>query len=112
MYAQKTKIRVPAGQVRDLRLMIEQEYFPIVSHRPGFIAAYLLEQSDDEDMAEIILLWDTHSAAEAFTRTGSLASSFQTLSLRIPGMQIQRQGYIVRVWAGAEQGEELATVGD
>lgn len=111
MYAQKTKIRVPAGQVRDLRLMIEQEYLPIVSQRPGFIAGYLLEQVDDEDMVELVLLWDTHSDAEAFTRTGSLASSFQSLSLRIPGMQVQRQGYIVRVWAGTGQAEELAAVG-
>jgi hypothetical protein len=97
MYAQTTKIRVPANKMADLRRMIEQDYLPVVSHRPGFIAAYLLEQVDDENFAEMIQFWDTHSAAENFTRTGLLASSIQSLAATIPGVQIQRQGYIVRV---------------
>ncbi len=77
--------------------MIEKDYLPVLSCRPGFVAAYLLEQVDDEDCAEMIQLWDSHAAAETFTRTGSLGASLQSLAVSMPGLQIQRQGYIVRV---------------
>ena len=97
MYAQVTKIRVPDGKMIVLRNMIEQDYLPVVAKRPGFVSAYLLEQVDDEEFAEMIQLWDNHSAAENFTRTGMLASSLQSLAVQLPGVQIQRQGYIVRV---------------
>ena len=99
MYAQRTRIRVPQARMNELRAKIEKDYLPVVSRRPGFVAAYLLEQVDDEDSAEMIQFWDSHSAAEAFTRTGSLAASLQSLAVSMPGLQIQRQGYIVRVTA-------------
>lgn len=83
----------------ELREKIESEYLPIVSSRPGFVAAYFLEQVDDEDAAEMIQFWDSHASAEAFTRTGSLAASIQALAVLMPGLHIQRQGYIVRVMA-------------
>jgi hypothetical protein len=97
MYAQRTRIRVPAGMLAELRQTIEDDYLPVVGRRPGFVAAYLLEQVDDEDEAELIVFWDTHAAAENFTRTGLLASSIQTLAATMPGVKLQRQGYIVRV---------------
>ena len=97
MYAQLTKIHVPFGKMSVLREMIARDYLPIVAKRPGFVSAYLLEQVDDEDSAEMIQLWDTHASAENFIRTGTLASSIQTIAAQIPGVKIQRQGYIVRV---------------
>lgn len=97
MYAQRTRLRVPQARMKDLRALIQNEFLPVLSRRPGFVAAYLLEQVDDEDSAEMIQFWENHSAAEAFTRTGSLASTLQSLAVSIPGLQVQRQGYIVRV---------------
>ncbi len=97
MYAQLTDIRVPSGKMKVLREMIQHTYLPIVAKRPGFVAAYLLEQVDDDECAQMIQLWDTHDSAENFMRTGSLASSIQSLSAQIPGLKVQRQGYIVRV---------------
>lgn len=109
MYAQRTQIRVPAQTMSNLRHVIENDYFPVVSRRPGFVAAYLLEQVDDEDSSEMVIFWDTHDSAENFTRTGSLAASIQTLAATMPGVQIRRQGYIVRVAVGASVG---VAVGD
>lgn len=97
MYAQLTEIRVPFGKMSVLREMIEHTYLPVVAKRPGFVSAYLLEQVDDEQSAQMIQLWDTHDSAENFMRTGSLASSIQSLAAQIPGLQVQRQGYIIRV---------------
>jgi quinol monooxygenase YgiN len=97
MYAQLTRIRVPLDKMDEVRHIIEQDYLPVVRTRPGFVAAYLLEEIDDNDSAQMIQFWDSHSAAENFVRTGLLASSIQSLAARIPGIQIQRQGYIVRV---------------
>jgi hypothetical protein len=108
MYAQRTKIRVPAATMGVLRAKIENEYLPVVSRRPGFVAAYLLEQVDDDDCAEMIQFWENHAAAEAFTRTGSLASSMQSLAVDLPGAQVQRQGYIVRVAVSASEDAALA----
>jgi hypothetical protein len=96
MYAQLTRMRVPIGQMDVLRCMIEDDYLPVVRTRPGFVAAYLLEHVDDADAAEMIQFWDTHASAESFARTGLLASSIQSLAARLHGLQIQRQGYIVR----------------
>ena len=86
MYAQQTTIRVPAAKMGELRAMVESHYLPVVSRRPGFRYAYLMEQVDDETAAELITLWDTHAAAESFTRTGSLAASIQALVSSIPGV--------------------------
>lgn len=97
MYAQLTRMRVPIGKMSILRHMIEEEYLPVVRNRPGFIAAYLLEHVDDPDNAEMLQFWDTHSSAESFARTGLLTSSIQALSANLQGLQVQRQGYIVRV---------------
>lgn len=107
MYAQRTRLRVPQARMKDLRALIQNEYLPVLSRRPGFIAAYLLEQVDDQDAAEMIQLWDSHAAAEAFTRTGSLAATLESLSRSIPGLRVQREGYIVRVMAGASPVEAI-----
>ena len=106
MYAQRTRIRVPRARMSELRAKIEKDYLPVVSCRPGFVAAYFLEQVDDEDAAEMIQFWDSHASAEAFTRTGSLAASIQALAVSMPGLQIQRQGYIVRLMANHDMRPE------
>jgi quinol monooxygenase YgiN len=108
MYAQRTRLRVPQARMSDLRALIQYEFLPVLSRRPGFIAAYLLEQVDDPNAAEMIQLWDSHSAAEAFTRTGSLAATLESLSLSIPGLRVQREGYIVRVMSGVSAPETAA----
>jgi heme-degrading monooxygenase HmoA len=100
MYAQITRIRVPAGQIEEFRKLLEKEYLPIISARPGFVAAYVMEQVDDSDSAEMVQLWDSHHSVENFSRTGLLESSVQGLAARMPGLHIQRQGYIVRVAIG------------
>lgn len=96
MYAQLTRLHVPIGQMDVLRRMIEVDYLPVVRQRPGFVAAYLLEHVDDPDQAEMIQFWDNHAAAESFARTGLLTSSIQALAAKLHGLQVQRQGYIVR----------------
>jgi hypothetical protein len=108
MYAQLTDLRVPVGKMSVLRDMIEQTYLPIVAKRPGFVSAYLLEQVDDAHAAQMIQFWDTHASAENFMRTGMLASSIQALAADIPGLKVQRQGYIVRVAVEAFPAPALA----
>lgn len=100
MYAQKIVIRAPLGKVTELRRLIALKYLPVLENRPGFIAAYLLEQTDDPDCTELIQLWHNHADIENFHRTGMLQSSIQTLAVDLPGIEIKRQGYIVRVAVG------------
>lgn len=101
MYAQKTVIRAPMGKMPELRQIVEKKYLPVVRARPGFIAAYLLEQIDDLDACELILFWDSQAALENFNRTGMLQASLQSLAAEMPGLRLQRQGYIIRVAMGA-----------
>lgn len=100
MYAQKTVIQVPLGRINQLREVIAQKYLPVVRTRPGFLAAYLLEQVDDESAAELVVLWDSHAAVENFNRTGLLQASIQCIALDLPGVRLHREGYVVRVTAG------------
>ena len=110
MYAQKTVIQVPMGKGADARQLIEKNYLPAVSSRPGFIAAYLLEQTDDEDYCELIQIWDSHASVENFHKTGLLEASLQYLAVGLPGCNIQRQGYIIRVSKTASPVREAARV--
>jgi heme-degrading monooxygenase HmoA len=97
MYAQVTNIRVPMNAMSQMRQIIEFDYLPAVRARPGFVTAYLLEQADDPDSAQLVVLWENHEAVEAFNRTGLLESSVQALAVRMPGVRVQREGYIVRI---------------
>ncbi len=97
VYAQSTIIRVPMGMMPEMRRLIEQDYLPKVQMRPGFVAAYLLEQEDDEDYAELITMWASQAAAEDFAQTSSLEASPRMLVALLPGTRVQRQGYRVRV---------------
>lgn len=97
MYAQVTVIHVPTQKMAELRQVIDSQYLPVVRSRPGFLAAYLLEQIDDPESAQLIQFWDSQAAVESFHRTGLLESSVQAIAAHIPGLQIKRQGYIVRL---------------
>jgi quinol monooxygenase YgiN len=97
MYAQITLLRAPIGKMAELRRLIEDEYLPVLREHTGFRAAFLLEQVDDPDTAQLIQLWDNHAAVENFHRTGMLQGSDQSIAARLPGLRIQRQGYVVRV---------------
>lgn len=101
MYAQKTVIRAPMGKITELREVIAQKYLPVVRARPGFMAAYLLEQVDDVDACELIQFWDSQAALENFNRTGMLQASIQSIAAELPGVRLERQGYIIRVAVGS-----------
>jgi hypothetical protein len=95
MYAQVTVIRAPLGQMTQMREMIETHYLPVVRQRPGFRAAYLIEQTDDRDKGELVVFWESQQAVENFNRTGLLQTSLSALSAALPGVQIERTGYVV-----------------
>jgi heme-degrading monooxygenase HmoA len=97
MYAQVTSIQVPMDKMGELRQMIESHYLPTVCTRPGFLAAYLLEQIDDSSHAQLIQFWEKQADVENWHRTGLLEASVQSIAASIPGVRIQRDGYMVRV---------------
>jgi heme-degrading monooxygenase HmoA len=97
MYAQVTTIRVPLGAMDQMRQMIAHDYLPALRVRVGFISAHLLEQIDDPEAAYLVVYWESHDAVENFNRTGLLESSVQALAARMPGVRVQRQGYMVHV---------------
>ncbi len=107
MYAQKAVLQAPLGKIGELRRLIGEQYLPVVRQRPGFIAAFLLEQIDDPDQAELVLLWNNQAAVEHAQTTGLLQASIETISAGLPGLKIQRQGYIIHLTTG--KGTEQAT---
>src|SRR5262249_5277778 len=94
-----TQIRVPINHMSALREVIETKYLSVVRARPGFRAGYLLEQADDPDSAQLLLFWDDHASVENFNRTGMLQASINALAADIPGIQVQREGFVVKVAA-------------
>jgi len=106
MYAQVTSIRVPLGSMSRLRELVEEKYLPVVRARPGFLAAYLLEQVDDPDSAQLMIFWDSHAAVESFHRTGLLESSVNAIAADLPGVQLRRQGYMVQMAARANASQQ------
>ncbi|MBL8163530.1 MAG: hypothetical protein JNJ61_16210 [Anaerolineae bacterium] len=107
MFAQVTVIRAPMNQMADLREMIETRYLPVVRQRPGFRAGYLLEQVDDLDNAQLIVFWDDQASVESFARTGSLQASISALTAELPGVEVRRQSYLVKLATKAQRALEL-----
>jgi hypothetical protein len=107
MYTQVTHIHVPLNQMSQFRQVIENKYLPVVRARPGFLAGYLLEQVDDPDCAQLILFWDDHAAVENFHRTGLLQASITILASEIPGIQVHRESYLVKVAMKAARPEAV-----
>jgi hypothetical protein len=107
MYAQTSSIRVPMGNMDRMRSIIKRDYLPQLRVRPGFVSAFFMEQVDDPDRAELVILWDNQAAVERFNSTGLLEATVNALAARLPGAQVQRQGYALTVVTGARV-EELA----
>jgi quinol monooxygenase YgiN len=101
MYAQITSIRVPMGSMDRMRAIIQRDYLPKIRVRPGFVSAFLMEQVDDRDRAELVILWESQAALEKFNSTGLLEASVQSLAAHLPGAQVQRQGYALTVSTAA-----------
>lgn len=110
MYAQKTLIQAPLGRGAEVRQLIAQKYLPVIRNRPGFLAAYLLEQTDDQDTCELIQFWDKHASLESFQNTGLLEASIQSIAVDLPGCTIRRQGYVIRVALSRSEIEHAAQV--
>ncbi|MEP7291819.1 MAG: antibiotic biosynthesis monooxygenase, partial [Chloroflexota bacterium] len=101
MYAQSTVIRVPLGKMERMREIIRRDYLPKIEGRAGFVTAFLLEQVDDPDRAELLVLWESQAAVEHFNSTGLLEATVHGLAAYLPDVQVQRQSYALTVSAGA-----------
>ena len=97
MFAQIITMKVPIGDIQELRMLIAEEYLPEVSTRPGFISAGLLEQVDDRESTQLVIYWKTQQDVENANQTTGLAGSPYSIAARIPGMRIQRHSYIIKV---------------
>ena len=105
MYAQSIVIQVPLGKMSELRELIETQFMTAAYTHPGFHAAYLLEQEDDPNVAQLVQIWDNQESIEGFRRTGTLDDINYKLHAHLPGLRTQRQGYVIR--ATAETGSVI-----
>ncbi|MBC7813698.1 MAG: antibiotic biosynthesis monooxygenase [Burkholderiales bacterium] len=99
MYAQSIVIQVPLGKMVELRTLIESQFMAAAHTHPGFHAAYLLEQEDDPNVAQLVQIWDSQDSIEGFRRTGTLDDINHKLHAHLPGLRTQQQGYIIRAAA-------------
>jgi quinol monooxygenase YgiN len=99
MFVQILTMQVPSGQIGQLRELIATEYLPALQGREGFRAAHLLEQVDDRDHTKLLIFWDSQAAVEKSGRTGVLAGSTTSIVARMPGLNVARDSYIVKVSA-------------
>lgn len=94
MFAQITSIRTPLGKMDDLREMLKSAYLPLVRAQPGFLRDYFLEQADDQDQAQLIVVWESHAAYEQFRSSQEADEILQ--QLRRFALRVESQGYIAR----------------
>lgn len=103
MYAQMFTIRTPLGKMDALRSLIESEYLPSLRSCEGFISAYLMEQADDPEVAQLIQTWTSQAAAEQAQRTSMLTTTVNSLAAKMQGLRIQRQSYVIRIALDAQE---------
>jgi len=100
MYAQVTKVQVPLGMRERFRGLLMQTYLPQLRKRDGFLGMMLLEETDDEDAAQIIVLWENQASVEAFARTGSLEAGISAIGAIVPGTKVVRSSFLVTAREG------------
>ena len=96
MYAHITTIRVPLGRMESFRQMLNRDYLEPVRQQPGFIRAYFLEQVDDPERAQLIQVWESQAALEAYRRSGAIDQVNLRLHTAIRELSMQSQGYLLR----------------
>lgn len=95
MFVQIITMKAPLGKIAQLRDLVSMEYLPAIEERPGFINAHLLEQVDDRDATKLVIYWESQGSFESLARTGVLDGSTHSIAARLPGLQVQRDSYIV-----------------
>ena len=96
MFVHMTSIHVALGEIVKLRQIMSETFLPLVYKQPGMVRAYLVEQVDDADHAQLILVWESQALHERFRNSKAGEQLFQQLSSR-PGWRIQCQSYVVRL---------------
>lgn len=100
MYAQVTKVQVPLGMRERFRSLLMQEYLPLLRKRDGFLGMMMLEETDDDESAEMIVLWENQASVEAFANTGTLEAGISAIGAIVPGTKVVRSSFLVTVREG------------
>ncbi|MCC6612631.1 MAG: antibiotic biosynthesis monooxygenase [Anaerolineae bacterium] len=110
MFVHITSIRVALGEIIKLRAIMADNILPLVYQQPGILRAYLVEQVDDAEHAQLILVWDTQAMHERFRNSRAAEQLFQMLNTR-PGWHTQSQSYVARL-RHEEATREVAVLGE
>lgn len=97
MFVNLTVIRVPLDKLSILRELLEAHYLAAARQQPGYVRSYLLEQIDDATRAQLVQVWESQAALETFRQTGAAERANRILHDQIPALEMQSQGYIVRM---------------
>jgi len=96
MFVHMTSIRVALGEIARLRTITTETVLPLVYQQPGIVRAYLVEQVDDAEHAQLILVWENQAMHERFRSSKPGEQLFQMLNKR-PGWHTQSQSYVARM---------------
>ncbi len=96
MFVHMTSIRVALGEIARLRTIVAETVLPLVYQQPGIVRAYLVEQVDDAEHAQLILVWESQAMHERFRNSTAAEQLFKMLNMR-PGWHTQSQSYIARL---------------
>lgn len=96
MYVQIISMQAPMGKGEDLRAFIADEYLPAINGAAGFVSANFLEQVDDRDAAKLVVFWENQKSVENAHSTGLLLGTDSGIAIKIPGIRVQRQSYLMQ----------------
>jgi quinol monooxygenase YgiN len=94
MYIQNTEMRLPPGKLDQFRQILDQNYFPNLREKPGYICGGLFEQTDDRDVVSLITFWENQGSVEFLKRTEPLSGSVHALSALLPGLQVSTRAFV------------------
>lgn len=94
MYVQIITIHAAPQAIPQLRRQVQMQFLPHLKTDAGFISAQLMAHIDHQNLAQLIIYWESKSASEDSQKLGALAGPNFNLPT-VPGLQTCDESFVI-----------------
>lgn len=94
MYVQIITIHAAPHAIPQLRRLVQIQFLPHLKTDAGFISAHLMAHIDHQNLAQLIIYWESKPASEHSQESGALAGPNFNLPI-VPELQIFYEEFVI-----------------